>query len=461
MRRLTLLLIVLVCLFLPAGTAIAEADRPNVVLILADDLGHGDLGVTGSDYHLTPRLDALAAESVRFTRAYTNAPNCAPTRAALMSGMYAPRTGIYTVGNSARGKAANRKLVPTPNETDLRQDIVTLPEALKSAGYRTGIFGKWHLGDDPTEQGFDTRFMSGKQGHPASYHGPFDAMADSTKSDYLDDVLTDAAIEFLPKSGDNQPFFLYLPHYTVHTPIQPEASRLAAAKAREKGKRHKRADYAAMVESLDHNVGRVLDALADRGLAENTVVIFLSDNGGHEGVTTMEPLRGAKGQLYEGGLRTPLFVRWGNRFQPADVAEPVLSFDLYPTLIELAAARLPEQPCDARSLVPLLYGKGELAEQRDALFFHFPAYLQRSDPKNPWRTTPTGAMVAGDYKLIEFFEDGSLELYDLEIDPGETRNLAAETPELTRRLHEMLKAWRSELRAPVPTELNPAFVGRD
>ena len=455
MRRL---LIAVCSLFVV--TAFAQGSPPNVVLIVADDLGYADLGVTGSDYHVTPHLDALAAESVRFTRAYTNAPNCAPTRAALMSGMYAPRTGIYTVGNPDRGRSRDRKLIPTPNETVLRDDIVTLAEALRGGGYRTGIFGKWHLGDDPRTQGFETAFISGMRGHPKSYFGPFEDLSGSTRDDYLDDTLTDAAIKFAAE-GDS-PFFLYLPHYTVHTPIQPEPARLAAAEARLPGERHSRPNYAAMVESLDANVGRLLDTLQQHGLEENTVVVFISDNGGAEGWTTMTPMRGAKGQLYEGGLRTPMFVRWPARFEPRDVTEPALTFDLYPTLIELSGVKLPEQPMDAHSLVPLLNGGDALAEPREALYFHFPAYLQRGDRDRPFRTTPAGAIVTpSGLKLIEYFEDGSVELFDLAQDASETINLAADRPEVASRLRNQLAQWRAELNAPVPTQPNPKYRPRE
>ena len=444
-----------------AQAEVHEPPRPNIVLFYVDDWGWTDAGFLGSGYYETPRMDGLAREGTVFTAAYSAGPNCAPSRASLMSGQYTPRHGVYTVSSSARGKAKDRKLIPIENRTELADEVVTLAEALRDAGYVTASMGKWHLGADPRTQGFDINVAGNQTGSPrGGYFSPYKnpELSDGPEGEYLTDRLTDEALAFLEARGP-EPFFLYLTHYAVHSPLQCKDEHRAKYAAKQAVGGHDNTKYAGMVESTDESLGRVLDKLAELDLAQNTIVILHSDNGGYGGATSNAPLRGVKGMLYEGGIRVPLVMRWpGHIAQGGRTAVPVHGVDLYPTMLELAGAAPPAgQPLDGVSLTPLFAPDGTL--ERDALFWHFPAYLQATGKGNsPWRTTPVGAVRQGPLKLLEYFEDGRLELYDLDGDPGETHNLAAQRPEDTARLHALLGEWRTKLGAPVPTAPNPEYV---
>ncbi|MAE76565.1 MAG: aryl-sulfate sulfohydrolase [Planctomycetes bacterium] len=441
---------------------VATKRPPNFVFVLADDLGCRDTSFTGSRYYETPHLDQLAKQGMVFTQAYANAPNCAPTRACLMSGQYGPRHGIYTVGNAARGKRENRKLVPIENVTTLRDEILTLPELLSANSYKCGHFGKWHLGKDPKAQGFHVNVGGNKRGAPGrgGYYSPYRNrdLPDGPKDEYLTDRLTDEALKFI---DDNRggPFFLYLSHYAVHTPIEPKPGKVGKYRGKKPDGGHKNPKYAAMIESLDESVGRVVQKLDRLQLADNTVLVFFSDNGGHGRVTSHEPLRGAKGMLYEGGVRVPMIVRWPGHVQPGSTtAQPVIGIDFFPTFLEIGGIAKPEDKLlDGVSLLPILKG-GEVA-RRD-LFWHFPAYLEGNRRRGTWRTTPVGVIRSDNWKLLEFFEEGRLELYDLAKDPNETTNLAADRRPVTERLLARMKEWRRATSAPVPTEPNPGYRDR-
>ena len=452
---------------LAALTAIGPAmgddagGRPNVVLFVIDDLGWRDLACMGSDFHETPRIDALASAGMTFTDAYANAPNCAPSRACLISGLYGPRHGVYTVGTSERGRARLRRLVPSPNTTELAARFVTIAEALEPAGYATAIMGKWHLGPDPTRQGFDVNVGGSRAGSPpGGYFAPYKnpAMEDGPDGEYLTDRLAEEAVRFI-NDREGEPFFLYLPHYAVHTPLQAPEEVAASYREKPPGALHDHPTYAAMIDRMDAAVGRVLDALDRRGLSGRTAVIFTSDNGGYAPATSMEPLRGSKGMLYEGGVRVPLIVRWPGVVEPGSTSEePVIGLDLFPTILEIAGVPTPDgaEP-DGRSLVPLLNRDADSLD-REALYWHFPAYLQGNrDADGPWRTTPAGAIRMGDWKLLEFFEDGRIELYNLADDLGESDDLASERTEIAEDLHRRLRTWRASTGAPVPAEPNPEF----
>jgi arylsulfatase A-like enzyme/thiamine biosynthesis lipoprotein ApbE len=458
----------------------APAGLPNIIFIMADDLGWSDLACFGSDYYRTPNLDRLATEGLQMRHAYSAGPNCAPTRAALMSGQSAPHTGIYTVLSGARGKAKNRRLTPPENRTELAPEIVTLAESLQNAGYRTGHFGKWHLGGSPETrpeaQGFEVNVGGSEAGHPPTYFWPYrksgqslPGMQKGSEGEYLNDRLTDEAIAFI-RQEDRRPFFLYLPHYAVHTPIQAPEADVAHWKDRPVGRKHNNPTYAAMIENLDANVGRLLAVLDEMQIAQNTVVVFYSDNGGLGGykdaglpgieVTNNAPLRGGKGMLYEGGIRVPLIVRWPGKIAAGIISdEPVTTVDFYPTLLELAD--LPSRPMpvgkgpfahlEGITLLPLWTGRVSKLPSRD-LYWHFPGYLGAG--KDGWRTTPAGAVRSERYKLIEFFETGQSELYDLLADPGERNDLSASQPEIHDQLLRSLKSWRQihHARMPVPVE---------
>jgi len=450
----------------------AHAQRPpNIVLIYVDDLGWRDVGFMGSRYYETPQIDRLAAEGTVFTAAYANAPNCAPSRASLLSGAYPPRHGIYTVAPAARGPARLRRLVPAPDRTALDTGLVTLAEALRERGYVSAAIGKWHLGGPgslPEDHGFDVGIAGAEYGATPTHFAPYrrarrvlpDVGDTGPPGEYLTDRLTDEALRFMNANAD-RPFFLYLSHYAVHTPIEAKAALAARFAARPAADGQSNPDYAAMVASVDESVGRVLARLDTLGLASTTIVIFHSDNGGFGPVTSMAPLRGAKGMLYEGGIRVPLAVRWPGHVRAATTCdEPVIGLDLYPTVLALVgAADAHGAALDGVSLADALTAGAALPER--ALFWHFPAYLEADAATvGPWRTTPAGAIRLGRYKLLEFFEDGHTELYDLAADPGEQRDLTDALPAISTDLRQRLHAWQDSTGAPVPRQRNPAYEGQ-
>ncbi len=460
--------------------------KPNFIFILLDDLGWRDLACYGSSFYETPHLDRLAREGVSFTNAYAACPVCSPTRASLLTGRYPARVGVTDwIGAHARGR-----LLDAPYVDHLPLEEFSLAKALKRGGYQTWHVGKWHLGKRayyPEAHGFDVNIGGCDWGMPKrGYFSPWEieTLADGpTAGEYLTDRLTDEAIALIRRHGD-RPFFLNLCHYAVHTPIQAKAEdvRRFQAKARDLGldqldpfqegeffpcehKKDRRVvrrlfqsdpAYAAMVYNMDENIGRLLAALDDTGLSSNTVVIFTSDNGGlatSEGSPTCNaPLAEGKGWMYEGGTREPFIVRWPGVTRPgAQVDTPITSPDLYPTLLEMAGLDpLPQQHCDGVSLVPLLRGAASLP--REGIFWHYPHYGNQGG-------TPGSSVRWGDHKLIEFFEDGRLELYDLREDVSERRNLALEQPHLAAELHARLVAWRKEVNAKIP-EPNPDYHPR-
>ncbi|MFM9080596.1 MAG: sulfatase, partial [Opitutaceae bacterium] len=429
--------------------------------ILADDLGYTDVACFGSRYYETPHIDRLAMQGVRFTNHHHH-QNCAPTRAALMTGQYAPRTGTYTVGNINRFEWASRPLRPVDNVTNLPLDRVLLPQVLKKAGYATAMFGKWHLGQQgdyhPARRGFDEAIES------AGQHFDFRTTpaVDVPKGKYLADFLTDRAVDFIRRNRE-RPFFLYLPHFGVHSPHQAKDELVARFRNKPGVGGHRNPVYAAMIASVDESVGRITALLDELRLADDTVVVFASDNGGVGGyaraglernkddVTDNAPLRNGKGSLYEGGTRVPLIVRWPGRAPAGATCDtPTVHVDVLPTFAAVAGAVLPAgQTLDGETLLPLIRDpRARLA--RDAFFQHFPGYLGAGPGQ--WRTTPVSLIHAGDWKLMEFLEDGRLELYNLRDDIGESRNLAAELPEKTRELHARLVAWRASVKAPMPAK---------
>lgn len=447
---------------LPGATARAAAPRPpNIVFIMADDLGYTDVACFGSRYYETPNIDRLATQGTRFTN-YHQHQNCAPTRAALMTGQYAPRTGVYTVGGIDRFDWSRRPLRPVDNVTNLPLDRTLLPQALKTAGYATGMFGKWHLGQQgeyqPGRRGFDEAIVS------MGVHFDFETNPKTPypKGQYLADFLTDRAVDFIRRHRD-APFFLYLPHFGVHSPHQAKPELIARFKDKPAAGGHGNPTYAAMIASVDESVGRVMAVLDELKLAENTVLIFTSDNGGvggyvregikksREDVTDNAPLRSGKGSLYEGGTRVPFIVRWPGQVKAGAACEtPAIHVDIYPTLVAIAGGKLPAtQVFDGESLLPLMRNV-ETPLKRTAIFQHFPGYLGAG--VDQWRTTPVSVIQAGDWKLLEYLEDGRLELYNLRDDLGESKNLAPSEPAKARELHDRLVAWRSEVKAPMPAK---------
>jgi arylsulfatase A-like enzyme len=449
----------LLLLLVPQVMSAEQAKRPNIIYILADDLGWTDTSAYGSKYYETPNIDRLAADGLKLTR-YHNCQNCQPTRAALMTGQYAPRTGVYTVGGIERFPWQTRPLRPVDNVQQLPKDKITIAQTLKEAGYATGMFGKWHLGNGagyhPADRGFDEAIVSMGQ------HFDFETnpKTDYPKGQYLADFLTDKAVGFIRQHKDG-PFFLYLPHFGVHSPHQAKPELIERFKAKQGVGGHNNPTYAAMIASVDESVGRITALLDELKLADNTVVIFSSDNGGVGGyvregvkqagdVTDNAPLRSGKGSLYEGGIRDPFIVRWPGQIKAGTTSDvPTIHVDVFPTLAELAGAKLPaNQTLDGESLVSV-FRNPSASLKRDAIYQHFPGYLGAGS--GSWRTTPVGLIQSGDWKLMEFFEDGRLELYNLREDVGETANLANKIPEKTKELHAKMLAWRTDIKAPMPT----------
>ncbi len=453
---------------LGAASAASAARPPNFLVIFADDLGYKDTGFTGSDFYETPHLDRLAARGMVFNHAYAGAGNCAPSRACLHSGQYSPRTGVYAVQTTDRGPKELQRLVPIPNREDLALENVTLAEALKAAGYATGLFGKWHLSGDPgtkpTQQGFDVYFDSRlpnpntRRDEPADPKGIFS--------------LTRAAGDFIAANRE-KPFFAFVAHHAIHSALEARPASLAKFEAKAKGNAHQNPLYAACVYDLDAGVGQLLARLDELGLAENTLVIFTSDNGG-TGQSTQEPLRGNKGAYYEGGIREPFVAAWPGRIRPGTTSDvPVINLDLYPTFLAAAGAALPAgKILDGESLLPLLTGTAA-SLRRPSVFWHFPGYLDRpvTRGRDPvFRTRPVTAMRSGEWKLFLYHEEWQLdggraqlatnravELYRLSDDPGERRDLAlVESARRDALLDEML-AWLKATDAKLPSVPNPAY----
>ena len=460
-RTILCLSAVVVCMPRPTRAA----TKPNIVFFLVDDLGWTDLGCYGSDYYQTPNIDRLASEGVRFTDAYAACNACSPTRAAVLTGMYPARLRLTDWIPGQRSLPGHKLSAPQwTQQLELRH--VTLAEALKSAGYKTAHIGKWHLGGPafyPTKQGFDVNIGGSYIGAPGSYYFPYVRKPGSASRPvenlppggpdgrYLTDRLADEAVKLIAQSK-KQPFFIYFSFYSVHTPIQPRPDLHKRYKNDVvAGKRHTNAAYAAMVGAADEAVGRVRDQLSKSGITDETVIVFTSDNGGMHRVTTNAPLRGGKGMPWEGGTRVPLIVK-APGVTPAGTLcrQPAASIDFYPTLLELAAAKgdpTHNRHVDGVSLAPLLQNPDALLD-RKTIFWHYPHY-------NVLLGVPHSSLRSGPYKLIEFFEDDHVELYDLTSDLGETNDLAQRLPAKTAELLEELRTWRAQVKAQLPIHKSP------
>jgi len=443
---------------LRAGTK-ESSPSPNFVFILADDLGWADLSCYGSDLHETPNIDKLARQGMRFTDAYAAAPVCSPSRASIMTGKYPARLHMTTWYEASANPPQNRKLIPPVTQGNMPLEQVTIAEVLKAAGYFTAHVGKWHLGDAghyPQTQGFNVNIGGTFWGAPATFFYPYSG-SKRYGGEYRYVPHLEFGTEVMDKVKD-KPFFLNLCYHTVHTPIEgkPELVEYYKNKVRP-GMNHQNYEYAAMVHSLDENVGRVLDKIDELGLAERTIVVFFSDNGGYinefnqKVVTNNYPLRCGKGSLYEGGIREPLIIRWPGVTQAGSVcSEPVSSIDFYPTFLDmtgLAGDPKHNADMDGISLVPLLKNPaGKL--KRKVLYWHYPHYYPT--------TTPVCAVRQDHWKLLEYFEDNHIELYDLSNDIGERNDLAEKIPEEAEKLRNHLDAWRKAVSAQIPSP-NPKF----
>lgn len=461
MKTTTLTLFALLLSAMPAVAA-DSAQLPNIVLILIDDLGCTDLHCSGSRFYETPGVDRLAAEGMRFTHAYSACTVCSPTRAALLTGRYPARLHV-TDWIAGHERPYARLRVPDWTK-HLPLEEVTLAEMLGAAGYATALIGKWHLGGEgyePTRQGFEMAVAGDHRGQPPSYFSPYNipSLPDGPRGEYLTDRLTDEAVKFI-ESHRQQPFFLYLPHYAVHTPIQPRADlkqhydkKLGYTAGGDQPARkptrgvQDHPGYAALVDSMSRSVDRVLHTLDETGLAPRTLVIFTSDNGGLLDVTGNQPARAGKGSAYEGGVRVPLIVRWPSVVPPGtSSAAAVMTIDLLPTILSAAGLTAPV-PVDGVDVLPIL--KRQTTSLDRPLYWHYPHY-------HPGGATPYGAVRQGDYRLVEFYEDQRSELYNLKDDESEERDLANAEPERAAQLRKQLAAWREAVGAQLPT-VNPNY----
>ena len=443
----------------------AQLQRPNIVLINIDDFGWADMSSNGSGYYETPNIDRLREKGIWIDEAYAGAANSAPSRACLLTGMYTPRHGIYTVGEPNRGDERKRKLIAVPNRRSLEAGIRVLPEILKEAGYRTCHIGKWHVTDDPSRNGIDFNIAGNHAGHPESYFSPYrnQNLPDGPKGEYLMDRLGTEAVEFLRKVDKSRPFFLYYATYAVHTPLQAKDSLIEKYENKTPTSAHDNPVYAAMVENMDYNVGRVLDEIEALGLGENTLIVFTSDNGGVYGISRQWPLRAGKGSFYEGGIRIPMIVYQKGRLEKRSIDDiPVMQIDLFPTFLEIAGIEDSSLQLDGISLLPLLQGKQTDLSQRP-LFWHFPAYLEGSAKEtvetgcDGFRTRPVSFVRLGDWKLVEHYETGKVELYNIRTDISEKEDVASLNKSKRDELFGILQSWKQRVQAPVPTDLNPNY----
>ncbi|MEZ4697292.1 MAG: sulfatase [Rhodothermales bacterium] len=477
LSRLTILLLILSV----SGCAPKEpppAATPNVLLIVIDDLGWTDVGAYGSSFYRTPAIDGLAQQGIRLTQFYSASPVCSPTRASLMTGRSPARLQITNwIGGEQNGllqQAEYRRELPLSERT--------IGEVFRDAGYRTGYVGKWHLGQEgfmPEDQGFEWTAAVNHAGQPGSYFPPYKNdgwpitnvpdLDEDGPGDYLTDRLTDKAVQFL-ESDDKRPFMLVMAHYAVHTPLQAPDSpvdeyraiadglpEVDSAFTSESGRaftkmRQDNPTYAAMIDRTDASVRRLLDTLVRMGVDSNTIVVFVSDNGGLSTLprasantpTSNAPLRAGKGWLYEGGIRIPMIVRLpDNRGAGTEIRTPASTEDILPTLADLAGIKPMPDSLDGVSLVPALEGRG-IERAGSSLYWHFPHYHGSGN-------RPSAAIREGDYKLIEWFEDGKTELYDLQVDESESHDLSDAQPALASELEEKLNAWLKEVGAKMPT----------
>ncbi len=443
-----------VCLNVERGAADERGQRPpNIVFLLADDLGWTGLRSFGSDLYETPRLDALASSGMMFTSAYSACTVCSPTRASIMTGKYPARLRLT---DFIRGQHRPDAPLKIPDWTKrLLPQQVTIAEVLKQSGYRTGHIGKWHLnghgpesaGTFPTDQGFDVSVETPPRTKGYTLHNEYRSKAGTN---YLTDWLTDRACEFIDESKSN-PFFLYFAYHVPHTPIEGREDLVKYFESRvDPQATHTNPIYAAMVASLDMSVGRVLDQLAASGVSDNTIVVFTSDNGGltvrngkHDGFTENLPLRRGKGSAYEGGVRVPAIIHWpGVTSAGSKTDEPVMTIDYFPTLVEAAGVAAVDVEIDGVSLVPLLRNPTHRFDRN--LYWHYPHYHAGGD-------SPYSAIRSDKYRLVQFHEDNRVELYDLDADIGEQNDLSQTMPQKANALLEELVSWRESVNAQMPT----------
>lgn len=438
-----------------------EKRKPNIIIINVDDMGWKDVGFMGSKYYETPNIDKLSKEGTVFTNAYAASANCAPSRACLMTGLWTPRHGIFTVGTSERGESKDRKIIPTQNTEDLSDEFTTIANTLEENGYHTCHSGKWHLSNSPLNFGFQTNIGGGHNGHPASYYPPYkNVNLNGKKEEYLTDLVMRKTVEYVDTIAE--PFFINYAPYAVHTPISPVQSLVNKYKIKPSSNGQNNVNYATMVENLDRNIGLLISKLKEKKIFDNTLIIFTSDNGGLYGITKQSPLRAGKGSYYEGGIREPFFFVYKQKIKGNTLNDiPITNLDIYPTILKYANIENFDKKLDGNNLSSVLEGKETKLER--PLFWHFPVYLEAfMKEKNEnrdikFRTRPGSVVRYGKWKLHYYFEDNEIELFNLEDDISEKNNLATKFPEKREELLGLLKNWWKETGAPIPTKLNPDY----
>lgn len=452
-------------LFLSVCCSLQASERktPNIILINIDDLGWTDLSSNGSTYYETPNIDRLKSDGIWFSNAYAGAANSAPSRACMLTGQNTPRHGIYTVAPADRGPKKLRKLISMPNRTSLPDEFQVLPQVLKEAGYQTFHVGKWHVTDDPKTCGIDINVAGNHAGHPHSYFAPYcnPDLTDGPQGEYLPDRLGNEAVRLICQADRDKPFFLYYATYAVHTPLQAPKELVEKYKKKTASEAHNNPTYAALVEAMDRNVGKVLQAIRENGLAENTLIIFTSDNGGVYDISRQWPLRAGKGSFYEGGIRVPIIIFQPGRFEKEEIRDYYVSqMDIFPTLMDIAGISKRYLLLDGHSLLPLLKkGKDKSLRERP-LYWHFPAYLEGGNPETVdrnFRSRPVSVIRKGDWKLIENYEDGRLELFNIKEDISEKQDLVLNRPDKVKELKALLDNWKKKVHAPCDFKMNPFY----
>lgn len=457
-------LIILLLFIYSCQNNIVDKEKPNVVLIVADDLGWSDLSYMGSTYYETPNIDKLSKSGMTFYNGYASSANCAPSRASMLTGKYHPFHGIYSVKNSDRGNKKTRKIIPIKTKTKLELEYFILPEMLKSKGYSTGHFGKWHMGPKgyyPEQMGFDINIGGNEHGGPGSYFSPYKYpnMSNGPKDEYLTDRIGDEVVKFIEKNKENN-FFAYVPFFSVHTPIQSKSEYEKKYRNKESNEYHNREDYAGMIQSLDENIGKILEKIDKLNLSKNTLIIFTSDNGGIKAISNQYSLRAGKGSYYEGGIKVPMIFSWPEKIQAGSTSnERVSNIDFYPTIKKIIGYNKTID-LDGEDLTPIFNSK---ALKKRELYFHFPIYLEPynvhldsgSDPL--FRTRPGSVIIKDNWKLHHYYEDNNFELYNLENDISESKNLININKEKKAELLKDLNNWRSKNNAPIPNKLNPFY----
>ena len=441
-----------------------KSPNPNIIIINVDDLGWKDLGYMGSEFYHTPNIDELSKQGVVFMNAYSGASNCAPSRASLMSGLNTPKHGIYTVGNPERGDKRTRKLIPSKNIRFLNDSIITIPKLLKSKGFVTANFGKWHINRDPLSHGFDFNIGGSNKGNPGKngYFSPYkiDFIESNFNGEYLTDRIAKEAISFF-KKNQKKSFFANISFYSVHTPIQGKKEWIDFYKLKEGENGQDNNAYGAMVSSVDENIGKIIQSLKELNLYESSLIFFTSDNGGIRAISNQYPLRAGKGSYYEGGIKVPLIIKWPNMSKKNKVSySNVSQLDFFPTILDVIKNDLKPNNLDGTSLKNHLTNSTKI--NRD-LFFHFPIYLEaynksEDQGRDPlFRTRPGSVIISNNWKLHHYFEDNEVELYDLKNDPSEAINLIKTDRDVAVKLFQKLKKWRKNNKVFIPSEPNPLY----